>query len=78
MTPSELAESVAGLSNSEIRKLNHALTLTEVAQLELGASTSLQDLASDIDALDAGDYALFKAALTTESGGTKRGTRRPC
>jgi len=69
-TASELATSANALTRSELRKLNNYLT-EGISERELGATTKIQTLASDINALTGADRTTFTSVLNTSSGGSK-------
>jgi len=74
--PTTLANQANGLTRAELRKLNNYLN-GGISESELGATTEIQDLASDINALTGGDRATFSSALDTASGGGKK-SHWPC
>jgi len=68
--PSELANSANALSRAELRKLNNYLSVG-ISESELGATSEIQTLASNINALNGADRLSFSDTLGTVSGGIK-------
>lgn len=75
-TAAELATSANALTRSELRKLNHYLN-GGISESELGASMSIQTLATNINALNGADRVTFSNELDTQSGGVKK-SHWPC
>lgn len=75
-TPTELANSANALTRSELRKLNNYL-IGGISESELGATTEIQTLASNINALSGSDRTTFQSQLDSASGGVKK-SHYPC
>lgn len=77
-TASELAQSTADLTRAELRELNYYLDLGgKISEKELGASSTIQTLASNINALTGTDRDDFDSDLNSFSGG-ERDKHWPC
>lgn len=74
--PTQLATDVNDLTDVQIEELNNYFN-GGITLIKTGASTEIQDIASDLNGLSVADRATFKTELNTKSGGSK-GSHFPC